>query len=313
MNSSDRSKILVTGASGRCGGAVGKRLARWGQPFRILTRSPDQPAVAEFVAAGAELFVGDLTKPASLAGACDGVEQLFLVSTPHAGFEAEVQGACNMLVEAARAGVDHLVFLSVLYANFDVPHCATKGRIEKFIVESRLPHTIMRAGYFLESLPNYFTGGLENLHEIESLISPDAPIYWVTVDDIGEACANILRRGRPSNRIYDLASPNPMSMGEAVGLLSRLLAHPLTCTHRPASIRALLTGLSQAGYFDPEEAKAYLNSLEDPDADYHAAIAAGPTEFSPGTLLAELDLQVMDPVTYVRDLARQLSEDRQRE
>src|SRR5258708_5616237 len=69
--------VLVTGATGRVGRRVVDELLRADVPVRALTRRPEQAALP----AGAEVVVGDLTAPASLDAALEGVEAVFLVWT----------------------------------------------------------------------------------------------------------------------------------------------------------------------------------------------------------------------------------------
>src|SRR5947199_8911673 len=108
------SPVLVTGATGKQGGAAARALLKAGIPVRALVRNPDRArAVREL---GAELVVGDLHDPESLAPAMKGVRGVFSVQLPDManldGDSEWVQG--RNLVDAAReAGVAHFVHTSV--------------------------------------------------------------------------------------------------------------------------------------------------------------------------------------------------------
>ncbi|MFG2880585.1 SDR family oxidoreductase [Streptomyces sp. NPDC048337] len=69
-----RPRILVTGATGRVGGAVVARLRAAGVPVRALVRDG-----ADRLPADVEAVRGDLGDPASLDAALDGVDAVFLV------------------------------------------------------------------------------------------------------------------------------------------------------------------------------------------------------------------------------------------
>src|SRR4051794_35602728 len=103
--------ILVTGAAGRIGGvggAVVEALRRRGLPVRALVRSEDERAEA-LRAIGAEVVVGDLTRPADVARALAGSRRLYFgmsVSPPY--LEATVATAA-----AARAQGDLEVFVNI--------------------------------------------------------------------------------------------------------------------------------------------------------------------------------------------------------
>ena len=73
-------KILVAGASGYLGRFVAKEFKERGDWVRVLARNPDklkkpgpflEPAIADLVD---DVFVGEVTKPDTLRGLCDGIE-----------------------------------------------------------------------------------------------------------------------------------------------------------------------------------------------------------------------------------------------
>jgi uncharacterized protein YbjT (DUF2867 family) len=65
-------KILVTGATGKVGSRLTKRLAQRGDQVRALVRDPTR--AADLREAGLELVEGDLLKVDSLAAAVRGVD-----------------------------------------------------------------------------------------------------------------------------------------------------------------------------------------------------------------------------------------------
>src|SRR4051794_3457843 len=67
-----RMKILLTGATGKVGSRLARRLAQRGDRIRALVR--DRSRAADLPGAGIELVDGDLLDPASLAIAVHGVD-----------------------------------------------------------------------------------------------------------------------------------------------------------------------------------------------------------------------------------------------
>ncbi len=61
--------VLVAGASGYVGRRLVPALVAAGRPVRALVRSPDRATFP----ASVELVRGDVTEPASLSAACEGV------------------------------------------------------------------------------------------------------------------------------------------------------------------------------------------------------------------------------------------------
>ncbi|GAA2793208.1 NmrA family NAD(P)-binding protein [Nonomuraea dietziae] len=105
--------ILVTGATGRQGGATAARLLEAGWPVRALVRDPDAPAAKALEAEGAELRAGNLDDPGSLAEAVAGVHGVFGVTPDDLEVEREVRRGRALVDAAAAAGVSHFVFASV--------------------------------------------------------------------------------------------------------------------------------------------------------------------------------------------------------
>ncbi len=68
-------KLLVTGATGKIGNAVAKRLADRGDEVVALVRNVAK--ARELLPAGIELAQGDVTDPDSLRRAVDGAEGVF--------------------------------------------------------------------------------------------------------------------------------------------------------------------------------------------------------------------------------------------
>jgi uncharacterized protein YbjT (DUF2867 family) len=76
-------RVLVAGATGYLGRFVAREFKRRGDWVRVLARSPDklktprpflEPAVAGLVD---DVFVGEVTRPGTLRGLCEGIEVVF--------------------------------------------------------------------------------------------------------------------------------------------------------------------------------------------------------------------------------------------
>nr|WP_294510718.1 hopanoid-associated sugar epimerase [uncultured Rhodopila sp.] len=113
---------LVTGATGFVGSAVARALAARGHTLRLLARpSSDRRNLAGLEA---EVVIGDLTDPDSLARAAAGCRYVFHVAAdyrvwvpdPDAMLRANVDGALAMVRAAARAGAERIVHCSSVAA-----------------------------------------------------------------------------------------------------------------------------------------------------------------------------------------------------
>ncbi len=144
--------ILVLGATGTHGGPVARALIASGRSVSGLTRDPRSPRALALQREGARLIVGDLDDPGSIAGAMRGVDACYAVTTPfEAGSEEEVRQGENVISAAEESGLSWLVMASVASAReADVPHFASKARIERSLESSGLNWTIVAPKYFYE-------------------------------------------------------------------------------------------------------------------------------------------------------------------
>ena len=100
-------KILVTGATGRVGHYLVEQLFEAGHQVRALTRNP---AKAKF-SQGVEVVAGDLTNPATLASALEGVTGLHLITFGSDNY-APLQTGQEIVALAEKAGVERVTVLS---------------------------------------------------------------------------------------------------------------------------------------------------------------------------------------------------------
>src|SRR6516225_7567904 len=128
--------ILVTGATGRQGGAAIRHLLLNGWKLRALTRNPNGYAAKQLSERGVEVVQGDLEDPGSLERAAHGVYGIFSVQDYWvAGFRREVQQGKNLADIAKKTSVAHFVYSSAGGAerNTGIAPWETKWEIEKHI------------------------------------------------------------------------------------------------------------------------------------------------------------------------------------
>ena len=188
--------ILVTGATGKQGGATASALLTDGWRVRALVRDPDAAPARALADAGAELVTGDLADRASLDAATSGAHGVFSVQpTPGAPNqpadfrpEDEVTQGNNVAEAAHAAGVAHLVYTSVIGADrpTGMPNVDNKLAIEQRIRELGVPATILRPVSFMENYttPYGLPGGA-----LATGIRPDVSQRLIAVRDVGAFAA----------------------------------------------------------------------------------------------------------------------------
>jgi uncharacterized protein YbjT (DUF2867 family) len=121
-------RVLVAGATGYLGRFVAKELKERGDWVRVLARNPGKlktpgpflgPAIAGLVD---DVFVGEVTRPETLRGLCDGIEVVFSsvgITRQADGLvhmQVDYRGNKNLLGRAAGASVRKFVFVHAFNA-----------------------------------------------------------------------------------------------------------------------------------------------------------------------------------------------------
>lgn len=191
----DRSKcpIVVTGATGRQGGAVARKLIADGWAVRAFVRDADAPGARALSQLGATLVVGDLNDEFSIARSLDGAYGVFSVQSWADGTDVEERQGKSLALAASEAKIEHFVYSSVGGAdrNTGIPHFESKHRIEELIREIGLPSTIFRPVYFMENLLRQRDAICHG--RLTPPINPDVSLQLVAVEDLAEFVALAFR------------------------------------------------------------------------------------------------------------------------
>jgi uncharacterized protein YbjT (DUF2867 family) len=228
--------VVVTGATGKQGGAVVRSLLERGHEVRAVTRATDSAKARELADAGVTLVRASLEDTAALTKALEGATSLFAMTTPfEGGTQAETRQGISAADAAKAAGV-HLVFTSVGSANrlTGVPHFDSKYEVEKHIAKIGIRATILAPVFFMENL--YF--GKEQLAKgiYAAPLPPTRQLARIAVADIGAVAARVLEDGsRFAGKRFDLAS-DELTGNEVVAILSRVTGRPFTYYQVPLNV-----------------------------------------------------------------------------
>jgi NADH dehydrogenase len=223
--------ILVAGATGVVGRMIVMRLLERGEAVRILVR-PDSSA-DELMVAGAEPAIGDLKEPATLAGACAGVDAVITTANasqprlPGDTPETVDDAGNKALFEAAReAGVRHVVYVSagIADAASPVPFLRAKGRAELHLEGSGVPYTILRPDAFMESWPTLVVGMPAMAgRPVRLPRTPVARHSFISAADVAAYAAAMVGRVEAMGHRFELGGPEPMSWADVAETYSRIL------------------------------------------------------------------------------------------
>ncbi|GGI99964.1 SDR family oxidoreductase [Streptomyces brasiliensis] len=209
--------ILVTGGTGTLGGLVTERLRAGGHEVRVLSRHTPPYAV--------DLRAGGPGLDAAVAGVDTVVH---CASTPRGGDE---RAAANLIAAARRAGVEHLVYISIVGVDrVPLGYYKSKYAVEKLVEESGLGWTVLRATQFHDLLVQLFQVLAKPPVMLLPAGVPDQP---VEVSEVADRLAE-LAEGSPAGRVPDLGGPEARTLESfaraylrATGRHRRVAAVPL--------------------------------------------------------------------------------------
>jgi len=237
--------ILVSGASGRQGGALVKHLLNQHWRVRALTRNPNSPKAQELSSKGVEVLRGDMDDLESLKNALKGVYGVYSVQDFWSvGARREVAQGKNMADAARTAGIGHFVYSSVGGAerNSGITHWETKWEVEKHIRKLGLPATILRPAAFME---NYYIDAVEIgilKGKLADPIRADKSYQTIAVDNIGGFGALAFERPKDFIGLELEIAGSDLTNVQATEVFSRVLGKKVKFQKLPLPLVRLVLG-----------------------------------------------------------------------
>lgn len=223
--------VLVTGATGKQGGAVARELLSHGFRVRALTRQPEGEPARILDGLGAAVVHGDLDQPATLEAALHGVWGVFAVqNTWEAGVAREEAQGIRIADLAKQVGVQHFVYSSVGSAdrNTGIPHFENKWRVEQRVRQLGFPsYVIIRPVFFMENfLSPWFKPGIDQ-GQLMMALQPETVLQMIAVEDIGKYGRWAFEHPLALNgRAIDIAG-DARTMPDAARLIGQAAGHPV--------------------------------------------------------------------------------------
>jgi uncharacterized protein YbjT (DUF2867 family) len=245
--------ILVTGATGNVGRAVAAGLGRAGVPFRTTARH------------GGDVRA-DLSDPASLRAALDGVDTVFLVWPGPA--VPGIEDAVAALTSPARK----IVYLSAIAAG-----TGFWGTVEKAVESSGVDHVFLRAGGFATN-----TLGWAPMIRSEGVVRwpyGQASRSLIHEKDLAEVALRALLSDDLDGQRPELTGPANVTQAEQVRLIGEAIGRPLEWVELPSGIarQELLATMGDEGFVDASLAYwASLVGRGEPVTDRVAEITGHP-------------------------------------
>lgn len=236
-------KALVAGATGYLGRFVVKSLKARGYWVRALGRSA--PKLASVEEHADELFVGEVTDPASLNGICDDIDVVFSsvgITRQKDGLtyqNVDYQANRNLLTIAEAAGVSQFMYVHVLNAD-KLEHVAMVQAKQAFVDDlkrSGLDHKVICPTGFFSDMEEFLSmarsGRVYLFGDGSNRINP------IHGADLADVCANALESAESQ---IDVGGPEEFSYRQIAELAFDALEQPEKITCMPRHLISAIVG-----------------------------------------------------------------------
>jgi NAD(P)H dehydrogenase (quinone) len=255
--------ILITGASGRLGGAIVAALAARvpRERLRVLVRTT--PAADAFRARGVTARLGDYADRRSLVDAFAGVDRLVFVSSPVHDPAIRVPQHRAVVSAAVAAGVRRVVYTSAFGAAHDPGHAKTEALLAERFGHGDSGATILRNGFYTE--PFVDRALAEAVVGRVTSAAGGGALATASLVDLAESAALAATRP-PARAVLELRGP-AWTYDELAALLSSERGRPVV--HERVDVEA-------AGAFGPLHALAAGGRLATGSDDLAALLGRPP-------------------------------------
>lgn len=221
---------VITGITGKVGGAMARVLRSEGKPVRAVLRNPEK--AAEWEELGCEIAVADMGDETALTMAFAGGTAAFILPPsnfdplpdfPEARAEA---GIIRGALDKAKPG--KVLCLSTIGAQASQANLLTQRSIlEQALGDLAMPLTFLRPAWFLDNF-SWDVGSARDEGVIRSFLQPvDRHFPMVSTDDIGDVAAELIQQDWTGRRIIELEGSQRISIREAAALFSEVLQSPV--------------------------------------------------------------------------------------
>jgi uncharacterized protein YbjT (DUF2867 family) len=214
---------------------------------RAVTRRPDVAGLP----AGVEVVFGDVEDPTSLDAVFSGIDRAFLMSAQAVGSQPHPTHDLLLARAAAKAGVAHLVKLSVLNGGSGDDIIARWSReAEAAVVDSGVPWTLLRPGRFMTNALVW--AGMIRAGDTVTMPFAHRPAASIDPADIAAVARLALTTDGHEGRAYELSGPEELRPADELRILGNVLGRDLKLVDMPddAARAAMVAGGTPAEVVD---------------------------------------------------------------
>ncbi|MEU1200024.1 NmrA family NAD(P)-binding protein [Streptomyces sp. NPDC005813] len=228
------SKLVLIANAGGVGSTVLEQLRSDDVPVRVMVRR-DGDRATELRELGAEVVVGDLTRPESVAAALEGVDRMYfampvsqdhLLATTVVASVAKEHGELDALVALSQMTVSQMTVTSTEESHQQRLHWLA----EQVLNWSGLPVVHVRPTSFLDN-PLFTSIAARSIRENGTIALPfgSGRTSPVAVYDVARVVSTVLAAPAPHiGNVYELTGPRSVDMTEMAEIFTRALGRPVS-------------------------------------------------------------------------------------
>jgi uncharacterized protein YbjT (DUF2867 family) len=206
--------VVVTGATGRVGGLVVRKLEQRRQRMRLLVRDPSRAPRIE----GGELEVADYGNPDALAKGLRKGDHVFMVSL-WIGGDTRLDLHRSFIDAAAKAEVAQVVYLSFVNAAKTAvfSHAREHGATEEMLRASGVLWTSIRNSMYGDDIPGWFDSD-----GVAREPGDAARMTFSYRSELADVIAVALTETGHEGKIYNITTPESVSMRELAQIAAQV-------------------------------------------------------------------------------------------
>ncbi|HLJ78998.1 MAG TPA: NmrA family NAD(P)-binding protein [Acidobacteriaceae bacterium] len=223
--------IVITGATGRTGGAALRGLLQKGAKLRLVGRNLTtlQPLLHN----GAEPFAGDLADTPFLSKAFEGATAVYLV-VPEDTSQPDLRAHQERITDSfaasvSKAKVPYVVAVSSIGAQHPTgtgPIVGLHNLEQKLNAVQGLNVLFLRPGYYMENLM-LSLAPLCSMGWLPGGMRADFSMPWIATQDIGAyAATRLLACDFSGSSVQELHGQRDLSMNEAAAIVGKAIGKP---------------------------------------------------------------------------------------
>jgi len=219
-------KILVSAAAGNIGSEIAKLLKKNNIPFKAA----DIKNVKEILGDEIEYVYLDFENPDSYGLAFKDVNKMFLNRPPEM---TEFENSIFPTIDAAKkAGVEHIVFLSMIGVNKRIPHY----KIEQYLIKSGINYTFLRASFFMQNLSTVHREIIRNENDL-LIPAGKGKISFIDIRDIAAVAVKVLNNSESYfNKIINLTGSEALDFYIISEIMTNTLGREIIYSNPKAKV-----------------------------------------------------------------------------